>query len=307
MPAYAPAALGIAVALSAIGAVTICILIMLYGFTPAGEEPPGQTSRRLLVTRIGHALAAVCFAGTAILIAVVLVRPATSAPPATVPAAAAIKTIADERIPELGAKVSGQETRLSEAEARMQRLERELRERATAPVTAPAPAPASPPASASPPAPASAPAQHRVTPRTSGPTSSAVPNHAATTTRVAASPRPEKPPPASALPLAPSPSSSAASPTPSASPLTETSMSPSAKPTVAPPAAPGTPPAPVAPAQVTVVTPAAPSTSPTRPQHFDLKAKLREDWRAIRRGVDSAPDDFRRTVDETKRRLGIGD
>jgi hypothetical protein len=44
-----------------------------------------------------------------------------------------------------------------------------------------------------------------------------------------------------------------------------------------------------------------------RPQHFDLKAKLREDWQAIRRGADSTPDDFRKAVDETKRGLGISD
>jgi hypothetical protein len=55
-------------------------------------------------------------------------------------------------------------------------------------------------------------------------------------------------------------------------------------------------------------TPAASTPArPARPQHFDLRTKLREDWRAIRRGVDSAPDDFRRAVEETKRSFGIGD
>jgi hypothetical protein len=46
--------------------------------------------------------------------------------------------------------------------------------------------------------------------------------------------------------------------------------------------------------------------SPERPApqpSFDLRSKLREDWREIRRGVDSAGDDFRRAIDSVKRGL----
>jgi len=317
MPAYAPAALGLAVALSAIGAVALCVLIMLYGFTPAGEEPPGETSRRLLATRIGHALAAVCFAGTATLITIVLVRTIASAPavPVAVPAAtAAPATVVDERIPDLGAKISGQEMRLSEAEARMQRLEREVREREAtrAPAPEPAPAPAAP--------------NRRVTPKPSGPTSAVVPDHApaATTTRVSATSSVEKSSPveksaSSEKSASPEKSASAekSSPTapvfatPSASPRTETS--PPAWGT-APVTAPPAPAASLASGPHTSAVPAPPGvpatsaapTRATRPQSFDLKTKLRDDWRAIRRSAESAPDDFRRAMEETKRNLGIG-
>jgi hypothetical protein len=84
-------------------------------------------------------------------------------------------------------------------------------------------------------------------------------------------------------------------------------------PTASPPAvvvspAPASPPAPVPPPIAT--TPraapqetAAPPAGPARRQSLDLRSKLREDWRDIRRGVDSAGDDFRRAIDSVKRGL----
>src|SRR5688572_25624835 len=129
MPALAPAALAAAVALSALGAVVLCILVVLYGFTPAGEEPPGSTARRLLVTRIGHAVAAVCFTATAILISVVLAQPARPAPTPAAPA--------DARVPALDARLRDQDARLAGTEARLKDLEGSLRREAARPAPAP--------------------------------------------------------------------------------------------------------------------------------------------------------------------------
>jgi hypothetical protein len=49
------------------------------------------------------------------------------------------------------------------------------------------------------------------------------------------------------------------------------------------------------------------ATAPTPPpaRGVDLRSKLREDWREIRRGVESAPDDFRRAIDDVKRALAF--
>jgi hypothetical protein len=72
---------------------------MLYGFTGPEDEPPLATARRQMYTRIGHALATTCFAGTAILIGMVLVRSARPVPPAVVH---------DARVPELDARIAQQ-------------------------------------------------------------------------------------------------------------------------------------------------------------------------------------------------------
>ena len=71
MPPLAQAALGAAIVLSALGAVVICLLTAVYGFTAPDEEEPEHATRRHFATRVGHAIAAACFAGTAILLAVV--------------------------------------------------------------------------------------------------------------------------------------------------------------------------------------------------------------------------------------------
>src|SRR5437870_2178867 len=76
MSSLAHTALAASIVLSALGAVVICLLTAMFGFTPPSEEPPAQATRRLFLTRVGHAVAAACFAGTAILLAVVLGQPA---------------------------------------------------------------------------------------------------------------------------------------------------------------------------------------------------------------------------------------
>jgi hypothetical protein len=254
MPEFAPAALATAVALSALGAVTLCVLVVLYGFTPAGEEPPGEAAHRLLVTRVGHALAAACFTATAILIAVVLVRPA---PPSTPTPAPVSETVPDARVPALGEQVAGQEKRLSETEVRLKALEDAMRRR---------------------------PVETRSETK-------------AGTKRVESS-RVVEPTAPSASPV----SSAASTPAP---PMT---WAPTAPPPAVVAPAPASPPAPV-PAPVAAAPRAAqpeataPPAEPARRQGFDLRSKLREDWRDIRRGVGSAGDDFRRAIDGVKRGL----
>src|SRR5207248_8779357 len=115
MPPLAHGALAASIVLSALGAVIVCLLIVAYGFTPSGEETPLGATRRLFVTRIGHAAAAACFAGTAILLAVVLAQAGHApAPPAT----------ADARVPALGVRVEGQEQRIERVERRAASAER---------------------------------------------------------------------------------------------------------------------------------------------------------------------------------------
>jgi hypothetical protein len=127
MPALAPAALAISVVLSALGAVVLCVLVVLYGFTPADDEPPGAAVRRLLVARFGHVLAAVCFAATAALIAVVLAQPR-----------APVVTAADARVPVLTTRLGEQASRLAQVEARLSDLETAMRRAAAAPRRPPA-------------------------------------------------------------------------------------------------------------------------------------------------------------------------
>jgi hypothetical protein len=69
-------ALTACVVASALGGVVLCLLLFLYGSAPPDEEPRGAVRRRVLVTRLGHTVAAACFAATAVLALVVLSRDA---------------------------------------------------------------------------------------------------------------------------------------------------------------------------------------------------------------------------------------
>jgi hypothetical protein len=263
MPAFAPAALGIAVVLSALGAVVLCLLVVLYGFTPADEDAPRRAPHRLLLTRVGHTVAAACFTATAILISIVLAGPA----PAPVLPAVGPPAVPDARVPELGERIAGQETRLTASEARIRELEDALRRRE-----------AEQPRRASEP-PAREPARPRSTPapaRTGAP-----PSPDPDESTVSAIPAPAASPPA---PQRPSTPASAVAPSPPGPALA--------------PAAP--PPPPVA---VTAPSRSTPSPAAAPRRGLDLPGKLRDDWQEIQRGVDSAGDDFRSAVDDLRRRL----
>ena len=57
---------------SALGGITLSLLIVGYGFSSSEDETPDVARRRLFLIRIGHAAAAVCFAVTALLTVVAL-------------------------------------------------------------------------------------------------------------------------------------------------------------------------------------------------------------------------------------------
>jgi hypothetical protein len=282
MSALAPSALAVAVVLSALGAVALCCLVVLYGFTPAGEEPPGQAARRLLVTRIGHAVAAVCFTATAILIAVVVAQPPR---PVAAPAAAA-----DPRVSALGARLAEQESRLSQALARLNDLESSLRReaaRVTAPPSPPRRIAAAPPAPSPPrPAAGTARASAPVVRRPEPPPVLVVPAPAPAPRPVAAAP----PPPPVVIVQPPPP---AAVPTPPAADLEVSALGT--------PAVRKSPPAP--PTPVAAAPPRRPAVEPppAAAPRFNLLGRLREDWRTIRRGIESGEQDFWRAVDDTRR------
>jgi hypothetical protein len=288
MPALAPAVLAVAIVLSALGAVVLCLLVVLYGFTPAGEEPPGSAARRHLVTRIGHVVAAVCFTVTAILLSVVLARP-TRAP-------APIPPPMDARVPALGARLQEQEARLTATEARLKDLESTMRREAARPAPAPEPA-RTEPARVKPPAPAvrstPAPRPSPTTSRASAPTFQRV-DPPPVLVIPAAPPERTIPAPRSAVPAPPSP---VAIVEPPPVPAPAAAAAPRDV-EVAASAARAPVPAPVS---VAPSGPAALEPAPAPAARLDLRRKLREDWATIRRGIESGERDFWRAVDETKR------
>src|SRR5439155_656817 len=79
------------IVLTSVGAFLMCLLVIRYGFGSREIDVDDDEARRLAMTRIGHAVAAVCFAGTALLAVVALPartqprpQPVASAPGAAV-------------------------------------------------------------------------------------------------------------------------------------------------------------------------------------------------------------------------------
>ena len=107
--AWSGTALAAALLLSALGAVIVCLNVDAVRIHRTRRRAAAATARRQMYTRIGHALATTCFAGTAILIGMVLVRSARPVPPAVVH---------DARVPELDARIAQQASRVAEIEAR---------------------------------------------------------------------------------------------------------------------------------------------------------------------------------------------
>lgn len=62
MQTFAHFALPAAMVAGALGAIVLCVVLLLYGFASTADDEPRFASRRLFVIRIGHALAATCFA-----------------------------------------------------------------------------------------------------------------------------------------------------------------------------------------------------------------------------------------------------
>jgi hypothetical protein len=63
---------------SGLGAIVMCLLVLRYGFAPlhenATDETPTDAGRRLIITRLGHAVAGFCFAASAILAVIAMVQ-----------------------------------------------------------------------------------------------------------------------------------------------------------------------------------------------------------------------------------------
>jgi hypothetical protein len=59
---------------SGLGGIAVCIVVFKYGLVPPAEDDPIElTHRRLFATHLAHAFAAVAFALTAVLAAMVLI------------------------------------------------------------------------------------------------------------------------------------------------------------------------------------------------------------------------------------------
>ncbi len=100
---------------AALGALIMCALVLRYGFATEDEdEHPGDRARRVLATRLGHAVAAVCFAASAVF-AVVILRGSTGTPPA--PPGPSPATTRDER-----AELARLREEVGDLRARMQEL-----------------------------------------------------------------------------------------------------------------------------------------------------------------------------------------
>src|SRR5436190_793127 len=72
MQTFTQYALPAAIAASALGAIVLCIVLLLYGFARAADDEPRFPTRRLFVIRFGHALAVTCFAAVVMLTTVAL-------------------------------------------------------------------------------------------------------------------------------------------------------------------------------------------------------------------------------------------
>ena len=126
MSSLAHAALGAAIVLSGIGAIVLALITFAYAFTRPGDQASERTTRRLLLKRTTHrqfltraaqAVAAACFAGTAMLIAVALAQPGR-----TRAAADAGPSLAS-RLDTLSDRLQGIERRMKNSETTIQRLE----------------------------------------------------------------------------------------------------------------------------------------------------------------------------------------
>jgi hypothetical protein len=104
-----------------LGAVILCLVLFVYGFRSDPEDEGPSPARRLLVIRLGHALAAACFAAVVMLSTVALIeqRRVAAAPP---PRVALPPTPEVER---LHAEVRTLESRLTAAELRLGDIARE--------------------------------------------------------------------------------------------------------------------------------------------------------------------------------------
>jgi hypothetical protein len=111
---------GIIVA-SALGALVICLIVVRYGLTPSTDAESDADVRGRLLVRFGHAMAAVCFAVTAMLATVALVHQGQVVVPAAVPGEL------EQNLAELTDQARAAEQRIGPVEGRVDRVETTLR------------------------------------------------------------------------------------------------------------------------------------------------------------------------------------
>jgi hypothetical protein len=111
------------IVLASVGAFLMCLAVIRYGFAPLEEDP--DAARRLFLTRVAHAAAAVCFAGAALL--AVAAWSARGAP-----AAAAARGTDAGALGELPARLGEQAREIARLTEALHRLPREVEERLAA-------------------------------------------------------------------------------------------------------------------------------------------------------------------------------
>lgn len=117
------------IVLASAGAFLMCLLVIRYGFTPL-EEDPEDAARRLFLTRLGHAAAAVCFAGAALLaVATVSARGA--------PAPVARHGADADTLGEVQARLGEQAREIARLTETLHRLQLDVEERLAAAESAP--------------------------------------------------------------------------------------------------------------------------------------------------------------------------
>src|SRR5262245_41500217 len=110
MQTFAQHALSGTILASALGAVVLCVILLFYGFKtePDDERAPG---RRVLLIRLGHAVAAACFAAALMLSTAALLDQRRAAVPAP-------RAPRSDELRRLEAQVEALEERLAAAESR---------------------------------------------------------------------------------------------------------------------------------------------------------------------------------------------
>ena len=134
MQTFAEYALPATIVVSAIGATVLCVVLVFYGFRSEDGEGP-TPARRLFVMRLGHAIAAACFAAALMLGSVALIEQRRV--PALI--AAALTAQPTEEMRRLEAQVTSLEKRLSATELRLGDAVQQLSAVQSRVTTAPAP------------------------------------------------------------------------------------------------------------------------------------------------------------------------
>ncbi len=117
---FAHHALLLVIVASTVGGVAMCALVVAYGLSPV-DPSPGAT-RRVLLTRFGHAIAGACFALAAVAAVVASAAPSPASAPSA-PANDAERARLAAQVRELGAQLSEVESSLTDVTGRVGAVE----------------------------------------------------------------------------------------------------------------------------------------------------------------------------------------